>query len=481
MATEAHGKISRTNPLQTILPVAEGMALHVEESRYTWISLWRMNSRLPLSRVAVISLMRIIYISCLLLALLAGLSLPVFAAEWSIEPRISARSGYNDNIRLTTADHDSVWETTLTPAVKFGVSKETQGLFGNASASIHRFYGGSGENSSSRLNREDYHLNVDSYQRTERNDFGANLNITHDSTLQTELDQTGQVITDRATRLSIALGPSWTRTLDEKTQVNLGYQFNRVDYSNEIGANNLINYDYNTASASLTRIFTQLTQGTISTSFSRYEPETGLNSDTYAIRAGITRKHSETLSTSWLAGWRQTNSDTLIPTGFCVGANPGAGFPKCTGGIPVQTGTDTDEVNNTGATYSVRVTKLLEKGSLEASLTRIATPSGDGQLLDTTKLNFTGEHRFTETLRSNLTASYYKRETIANASGGKPNSGDKFFFRITPSITWQWQREWLLAGEYRYSESENTNGDTATQNAVYLTLTYRPTKIFTSR
>ena len=155
--------------------------------------------------------MRIIYSPCLLLALLVGLSLPVFAAEWSVEPRISARSGYNDNVRLTTADHDSVWEADVTPAVKFGVSTENQGLFGNASASIRRFYGGSGANSSSRLNREDYHFKVNSYQRTERNDFGANLNITQDSTLHTELDQTGQVISDRATRLSTLLGPSWTR------------------------------------------------------------------------------------------------------------------------------------------------------------------------------------------------------------------------------------------------------------------------------
>ena len=128
--------------------------------------------------------MRIIYSTCLLLVLLVGLSLPVFAAEWSVEPRISARSGYNDNVRLTTADHDSVWEADVTPAVKFGVSTENQGLFGNADVSIRRFYGGSGANSSSLLDREDYHFKVNSYQRTERNNFGANIEITRDSTLK---------------------------------------------------------------------------------------------------------------------------------------------------------------------------------------------------------------------------------------------------------------------------------------------------------
>ena len=309
-------------------------------------------------------------IPSLSLILLLILSQTVQATEWSAEPRISLRSGYNDNIRLTTADHDSVWEADVTPAVKFGVSTENQGLFGNADVSIRRFYGGSGANSSSLLDREDYHFKVNSYQRTERNNFGADIDITQDSTLDTELTQTGQVIENRATRLSTVLNPSWTRLIDEKTRLQLEYRFNRVEYSDEVGQNNLVNYDYNTVSASLVRNFTARTQGTISTSFDRYKPETGLNSDSYAVQVGITRQHSETLSTSWLAGRRQTNSDTLSPTGFCVGADPGTGFPKCTGGFPVQTGTDTDETNNTGAVYAASITKTLERDSLGASLSR---------------------------------------------------------------------------------------------------------------
>jgi hypothetical protein len=429
--------------------------------------------------------MRSFNIPSLSLMLLLALSQYVQAAEWSVEPKISARSGYNDNIRLTTADHDSVWEADVTPAVKFGVEKENQGLFGIADVSIRRFYGGSGANSSSLLDREDYHFKVDSYHRTERNDFGANIEITQDSTLDSGLDVNGQVIQNRATRLSTIMNPSWTRMLNEKNRLELEYQFNRVEYSDEVGQNYLVNYDYNTVSASLVRNFTPLTQGTLLTSASRYKPETGLNSDTYALQVGLTRQHSETLSTSWLAGWRNTKSDTLVPTGVCF-PDASANFPKCPPGspvnIPVQTGTNKDETSNTGATYAVSITKTLEKGSLGASLSRIATPSGEGQLLDTTRLTLTGEHRFTELLRSRLTVEYFERDTIVNASStGNFDTNTRNFFRIRPSITWQWQREWLLSGEYQYAENEQTNGDTATQNAVYLTLTYRPTKIFTSR
>ena len=78
----------------------------------------------------------------LIIALVAPLS--VQAAEWSAEPKISLRTGYNDNIRLTAADHDSVWETALSPSVRFGVAKENQGLSGDAGFAIRRFSGGSG-------------------------------------------------------------------------------------------------------------------------------------------------------------------------------------------------------------------------------------------------------------------------------------------------------------------------------------------------
>jgi hypothetical protein len=424
--------------------------------------------------------MRFVYFPGLPLAFLLALPPVTQAAQWSVEPTVSLRSGYNDNIRLTTAGHDSVWEEDVTPAVKFGVSKENQGLFGNADASIRRFYGGSGDNSSDLLDREDYHFKVNSYHNTERNNFGANINITRDSTLDSELTETGQIIPNRATRMSTVLNPSWARLLNEKTRLEFNYQFNRVKYSDEVGQSNLVNYDFNTISTSLLRQFTPLTQGAVALSFNRYLPETNLNSDTYALQVGLDRKHSETLSTSWLAGWRETRSDTLNPTGFCTFANPGTSFPQCTGGIPVQTGTDKDESSNSGAVYAASITKTLERGSLGASLSRSATPSGDGQLLDTTRLTLTGEHRFTETLRSDLMVEYYKRDTIVNAAG-EPATDNRNFFRVRPRVTWQWQREWLLSANYEYAASDETNGGTARRNALYLTLNYRPTKLFISR
>jgi len=365
--------------------------------------------------------------------------------------------------------------------VKFGVAKENQGLFGNASAAIRRFFGGSGRESSSILDREDYHLSTDAYHNTQRNAYKANLKYTRDSTLDSELDETGNVVSNRATRDRFTLGPSWTTSLNEITNLNLGYQYTTVSYSDDPGVNDLVGYDYDVFSSSLVRQFSPRLQGTLSASYSRYEPDTGFNSDTLSIQAGLSRNFTETLVASFLVGQRETTSDTLIATGYCILANPGASFPACSGGIAVPTGTKKDELDTSGSVYSANITKTLETGKLSATLSRASSPSSNGELLDRTQLILSGEHKITEKLRSTLRIQYARNETIVNTLGRKTDQTDETFFRIIPRISWRWQREWELAGEYQYAENEDRNSNTATRNAFYLTLSYRPTKIYMSR
>ena len=411
------------------------------------------------------------------------LSLPAQSAEWLIEPKTSLRSGYNDNIRLDTQPEDAVWETAITPSVRFGVAKEDRGLFGKAYASVRRFSGGSGRNSSSVLDREDYHFDTDAYYATERNRFSGLLNYTQDSTLDSELDQTGQVLSSRATRDRFTLGPRWIHTLNENTQLDLSYNYTTVSYSDDPGEQNLIEYDYQQASAALVRQLTPRLQGTLSTAYSSYQPDTGYDSDTVNLQAGLSRSFSETLSASWLAGYRETTSDTLIATGFCIGANPGAKFPRCNGGAPVQTGTAKDNIDNSGSVFSANITKLLEKGELGASISRSSNPSSDGELLDTTRLILSGEYKFSEKLRSSLFIEFSNAETISRVSNNIKKT-DEDLFRIRPKLFWKWHRDWQLAAEYEYVENEDSrrnNGDIARRNAFYLTLSYQHPKISISR
>jgi hypothetical protein len=416
------------------------------------------------------------------LFLVLAVSLPVPAAEWSAEPSITVRSGYNDNIRLTAAEHDSVWETSVTPALKFGVAEENRGLFGNADVAVRRYFGGNDRESGDVLDREDARFNVNAYHRTRRNEFTGFVNLTRDSTLDSEFDETGNVIDDRATRIRKTISPGWSFNLTQLTRLDTEYSFTTVDFSDDPGIDNNIPYDYHVVSGSVTHVFTPKVQATLASSWSSYQPETNLDSNTVNLQAGITRVFSETLTTSWLAGMRETKSDTLVPAGFCVGANPGAKFPSCTGGFPVPTGAAKDDTEDTGTIYSASITKLLESGKLSLTASRASAPASDGDLLDSTRFIFVGEHRFTKTLSARLRAEYAIIETISSATAGLNDRDDRTLYRIVPKVTWRWSREWAISGEYEYAEKDEDNeSGTATRNAVYLSLTYRPDKLFVSR
>jgi len=418
-----------------------------------------------------------------------ALALPVQAAEWTAEPDISLRSGYNDNVLLTTGPHSSVWETDLIASTKFGVAKENQGLFGDAGVTVRRFSGGSGREDSDLLDREDYFFNTDAYHQTERNTYRGNIDYIRDSTQDSEVDQTGSFTNVYATRIRKTAGAAWATTLTERMSLDLGYQYNNISFADEGEVRTLIPYKFNNLTASLNYQITPRTVGILQGSGSAYKPDTDLNSNTWNIQAGINSAFSETIDLSILAGYRRTKSDSLFLTGFCVGANPGASFPDCDGGFPVATGTDKDKTKTNGSVYSASITKRLEKGSLSAVLSRTQRPDLNGRLLDSNQLRLNGVYRLTEMLRSSLGIQYSENETIVNIFGRDANDAviqeesnrKEKYFSITPRISWQFLREWRLAGEYQYAKRKDRLKNTASRNAVYLTLSYVPTKLSISR
>jgi hypothetical protein len=427
--------------------------------------------------------MRLAHLLCCLPAITLVLGQPAQGAEWSATPKVRLATGYNDNIRLTPLEHDAVWETILSPSVTLGVAREHQGITADAGFSILRFTGGSGRESGSVLDREDYHLRTNAYHTTERNLFRANVNYIRDSTLDTEFDEAGDVVSQSATRERWILGPSWARRLNERTTLSLGGQYGTLRYSDEPEIADLVEYDNYSVSGALVREFTPRIEGTLSASYSKFEPETNFNSETVSIQAGLSGNITETVTASFLAGQRETTSDTLVPAGYCIGAIPGAGFPECTGGTPVFIPEDfvKDETDSSGSVYTGTITKTLESGSLRATISRATNPGSQGELLDTTQLILSAEHRFTERLRVSLYTLYNEREVIVNFVGRDPDQGKSKLYRIVPRIAWSWKSDLDLLVEYRYAQNENELSEKAHRHAVYLTLHYRPGKIYTSR
>jgi hypothetical protein len=425
--------------------------------------------------------MRLKTLPARVLAAISLTSLPASAAEWSVQPSVTFTSGYDDNVNLTGAAHDPVWLYFLSPAVQFGIEQAHQGLTGNARMDILRYTGGTGRESSAALDREDYRFNTGYFHNTLLDNFRFDVNYVEDSSFDSQLNQTGEVVS-RATSRNLSLGPSWTHALDQQTSTQLSYQYSDISYTDTTGLNDLVGYNYNTLSAALLYQYTPRILGTLSASYSNYQPDTDFGSRTISLQAGITANFSATLLGTLLVGQGRTTSDSLLTNGFCIGANPGSSFPVCTGGTPIPTSTFKGEIETTAPVYRINVQKTLETGTVDVALSRSSAPSSDGELLDTTRLALLYSHDFTETLRTSLNLEYTSNETIVNRVGSTVRTqSERTFLRLTPKIIWELQREWSLAGEYVYERTTDANTVQATGNAVYINLIYSPQKSFISR
>jgi hypothetical protein len=352
-------------------------------------------------------------------------------------------------------------------------------LYGKISATTNHYSGGSGAYSSAALDRTDYSFETQANHRSELNTAGLNVSYIRDTTFDSALQQ-GVITTERAARDSFSASPSWTISLSELTQLTTTYEANIVRYQDNTGTFNLVNYDYQTFSGVLSHQLNSLLLGSLSVGYNLYQPDTNFDSSTISLQAGLKASINETLVGAVTVGQRLTSSDTLYPTGFCIGAIPGASFPSCTGGTAIGNGTTTGTINTNSQVYDVSLNKTLESGSLGAHMSRTSSPGGNGQLLDITQLLLNGVYRYTDNLSSALKFSYTLNDTIVNSSGQQAKETNTYY-EITPSITWRWNDQWAMTGELSHARSNWATSGTADRNTLFLSLTYNPTRISVSR
>jgi len=406
--------------------------------------------------------MRTMFRKTATILLLAACAAGVDAAEWKIDPTIQFQVGYNDNIRLSIDDEASSAEATLSPSAIFSVETPTSGTSGNLRFDFRRF------EDDSNLDDNNVRFITDSYHRMERSELGLDLDFIKDTTLDSQLENTGLVL-GRVTRHRVNVGPSWTYNFDERTQARFGYSYNDVRYNNT-GETGYVNYHINSGQASLQRVLNERTVASITLSHNQTSNDNQVDSKNTNLQAGGSYQFSETLSASLFAGVRRTQADfsqsSLIP--IFVG-------DIIIGFIPL-----TEDVSRSdwGNTFSGSLTKDFLRGQTSLSASRDISNDINGIPVEVTRLRWNNLYRFSETLSGNLNLEFYKSETNNNAR----NNLNRDYYQIEPRFNWDFEQFWRISGSYRYRKQtyDNTSDD-ATQNAAYLTLIYQWPRIAISR
>jgi len=388
------------------------------------------------------------------------------AAEWTFEPSVALRSEFNDNIQLTAAPHKTVWGEILSADLQFGGHTERLDVTGGLRVNANQYSGESG------LNTVDYLVTLRSNYRTERDLLGLNVDSTRDSTLVSELFETG-VVQARRQRNRLNVNPSWTRLLTETTAIVASYGYTSVDYADTAGTS-LIDYSEQTASVGLRSGLSERDVLTVAAYYDRFETDPkSFDANSYGIQAGYDHAFSETLRGSLVIGMRETRSRTFANALVCEGTIL---FGFCFG--DVTTVTSVASSNSTGYTLVASLDKKFETAMLSGRLSREINPSGVGALVQTDRLGVAWRKQWSPTFSASVDASVYQSRYVGNVN---PASNSRYY-RIEPRVSWRITDWWTLTGGYSYSRVKYENTSVAASaNVIYAVLSYAWPKLTVSR
>ncbi len=391
---------------------------------------------------------------------------PAHAAEWSALPSVSVRTLYNDNLNLAPGGGASVWGLVVSPDVKFSVDTETLKATGGLNVSFNRYFGEEG------LDTNNYDLSLRLTRRTERDVMGLNVDAIRDSTLVSELAETGVALAYRQRNLQTAT-PSWSRALTEATFLKASYTFTNVHYDDTAGTR-LIDYRDQIASVTLQRAFDERNVGSIAVYGDRFETRPSqFDATTYGVQVGYEHLFSETLRGSLVVGNRWTRSDVTSNALICDG-------PIIVGicfGTVTQVTLD-QRFNSSGYTLKALLENRWETDTLSGSLSRDIYPSGIGSLIETDRLEVAWTKQWSPMLSATLLAAAYQSRYI----GGAVIASDSRYYRIRPQVSWRFAENWIMEAGYQYARQKyDTRPLAATANLIYVNVAYTWPKLSVSR
>lgn len=403
------------------------------------------------------------------LAVLAAVTLNASAAEWLAEPSITARAEYNDNIRLTTVEHDDVWGLIVDPKLKLSRRMELWDASASTRLRAERYEGQDG------LNTVDNFFDVALARRFERGGLDVSAALAKDTTLQNEsLDLDTGLTIDQIDRTRRDLRIAANYMFTEATWLEATVDYSTVEYDDG-ERYGLLDYDYLTPGLRLihqldpkTQVFAVLSHAKVD-----YDTASELESKTDSLQLGAVYEFTERWKLSGSIGSRRTRTSQLVPTLVPV---PGFEFF-----FPLFSTTELlpRDSESTGLVYNATLTRKFETGNLDLNATRSVTPSSTGTDTDTTAVTLTANRRFTTKLSGRLAVSYFQSETV----GETRTTADRDRYRVGPSLSWQLDEDLLLHGGYTYTHLSRTSGgsDAVDSNVAFISLGYTWPRMSASR
>ncbi len=367
--------------------------------------------------------------------LLVPLWLSPAAANWRIEGLFLQELFYDDNVTLAEDDEVDSFGLRAQPGLRLSKEAPNSLLAIEAELTHTRFF------SESDLDSTDQRGAVEYNRRGSRASYGLSAEFVRNTTRESELEDTGRI--DRSVRrTSWAGGPSFTYLTGPLSRIETSASANRVTFGSD-EFDDFINFAGQLAY--IQSITPRDEVGLVFTA-SHFDSEDTENTEAenYSLSARWTRSPNDRFESTIDVGLRVTNSRFDEPDG---------------------------RENETSVGFNLRgeLDWQFDQGEISASILNAAEPSSDGSLRQRTRAQSTVRYRLTERLSALFVTIAERSEDIDAATD---DDGERFFFSVSPSLSYRLTEQWRLTGQYRFRGQELDDSDLALSNAVLLTLTY---------
>jgi hypothetical protein len=351
------------------------------------------------------------------------------AAELSLRLSLRLSEGYNDNIRLEPGPHPSVTITTVSPGMELSARTETVSAGLKAQATVNRYHG------DARLDATDLILDGSLKRVFERGQAGASLGYVRDSTLASELRQTGVVQANRQ-RARVSLNPSWTSQISERASLTLGYDYAQVKYENAEGTG-------------LTGYRTQTPYGIFSYRLS----ERSRLEATGGVSRLLRDSPRDTLRTVYAQILLEHDLSEVLTAKLGIGANrvrfSSAGSK---GGWLAQGSLE----------------RRYETGRVSLGVARELNPTGAGELTQTDRLFASWSGKLSPQLSYGLNGAIYRNEPIRSTGGSTADQ----YYRLSANLGWLMTERWSIEAEIAHARQEPDQGAAARSNSLFFGARY---------
>jgi hypothetical protein len=351
------------------------------------------------------------------------------SADFSWEPAINIKGEYDDNISFDNTDKIDDYLATISPSVSLKYASERLTVNSRLAADILRY------TDETDLDDEYLRCNLDSkYLLTEKLSLTGQGSYTKDTTLESELEETG-LVNFREDRRRYTLGGGLSYRLSEVNNWQLEYSFGKTNYD---GYQN-IDYDFQSVSYTFQHRLANMRDVIIIQPYYYYYDSDVSQVDNYGLSLGFEHPFNETLNLSMFAGVRYTESSYDQPQLGLVEIAPGI-FAF----VPV---TQTEDDNNWGGVADVSLKKTAERWTAELGYNRDLSYGSSGESIERDRFRFSGGYDISSRWRARLSTSLSYSQSDSDFS-----DEDSRYFNLTPSISYKLTEQHSLVLAYSYTE-----------------------------